>query len=170
MNRHDFRFILRIDDRGEEVLRLRRSSSESTEHIVLKLLAYCCLREWDPEVERNLDRKYKPDLVSMNGRHVRMWAECGKVSPGKLADAARRNKKARIFVFKAGRSEAHAMAELIDEVRDRIELMYLEKSVIDEIESVLLKHNTLEVIRENNILYIKLNETGVMAAVKRVEI
>ncbi|MFX0071239.1 MAG: YaeQ family protein [Candidatus Hermodarchaeota archaeon] len=91
-------------------LYLRKGSSETFLHILIKILAYCYF--WDEEepliIEPNYRfRKFKPDLVSFISseipgklvKDVKLWIECKKVAVKKLIKLAKALHHSKIYWF-----------------------------------------------------------------------
>ncbi len=158
MEKLDYRFKLRIDDREREILWLTERSSENVEHIILKLLAYCYLCDYSPEVEKKIDQRYKPDVVVNRGRKIKHWAECGSVSPGKMSDVQRKNREAELYLFRTGRSAALSMKRLLEQEDVEASVIYFEPDSLKWISRNLRKHNDLDVRRKKPVFDMDLNE------------
>lgn len=158
MEKLDYRFKLKIDDREREILWLTERASERLEHITLKLIAYCYLHDCNPEVEKKVDQRYKPDVVADEGSRITHWAECGSVSPGKMSDVQRKNRHASLYVFRVGESGASSMKRLLaDEDVDAL-VIYFERGLIGGISENLRKHNKLDIERNEKVFEMELNE------------
>jgi uncharacterized protein YaeQ len=75
-------------------------AGESTWHVALKLLAYLIYRQRRLSVERAVGQRYKPDLVVLRDRYVRLWIDCGETSLRKLDRVVVANPRARVVIVK----------------------------------------------------------------------
>lgn len=89
---------------GEKV-RLWRKAGESYEHILMKALGYAMyIKKYpDLEIEVKVGLRYKPDLISQNGRRdFNFWGECGQNTIRKTAWLLKHNQIREFALFKIG--------------------------------------------------------------------
>jgi hypothetical protein len=76
---------------------------ESTEHVVMKALIWALYLPLYPNltVEISIGDKYKPDVVSLDGRgEPAFWGEAGDVTTAKIRSLARRYKRTHFALAK----------------------------------------------------------------------
>ncbi len=129
----------------EERLILRKGEGESIEHVAMKLLAYVLFYHPGLEIERSLDRHYKPDLVRTDDRgEVVQWIECGSTTVRKLDRLTRSNPYATIKIVKATASAARIYQEQAEEVLrlpERVHYLGFEGGFVTAVGARLWKQN-----------------------------
>lgn len=115
--RIEFRIALSQVDRGVEASEsviVARHPSESAEHLVLRVLAWCLLHEPGIEFGPGLSTPDAADLWTrdLTGRLV-TWIECGAAQGEKLRKAVQHNPGAKVHVvFGSERRRDELVAEL----------------------------------------------------------
>ncbi|MFA6091449.1 MAG: YaeQ family protein [Elusimicrobiota bacterium] len=118
---------------GSRKLVLAQDTTETLEHLSLKLAAYILFWDMDPLVSASLkhpslmDQEFVPDLVAFDDTGtIKLWGECGKVALHKLGKIVRRCSEARIVVLKETEAEARRFrADVAQEIdrSERIEIL-----------------------------------------------
>lgn len=158
-------YIFEFADRPRAIF--SSGAGESTWHVSLKLLAYLLYRRREPQVERGVGQRYKPDLVVVRGGVVRLWIDCGETSLRKLQRVVIGNPIARVVVVKDTRRHLEAYARLAeDAVRDTSRLIYLAFSdgLVDALAHALRQRNRVSYRGGPAGLEVGLNGTVVRGA------
>jgi uncharacterized protein YaeQ len=101
--RTKFTFNITCNGRARKIV-LAQASSELTQHVAMKLLAYLLFFDREPQVEVSVGQHYKPDLVCVDeDGHVTLWVDCGSTALQKLDRVATKNRRAEIFIVKPTR-------------------------------------------------------------------
>src|SRR3989344_866350 len=95
--------------------------TETLDHMALKLAAFVFFFDQNPQVEISpkhpaiSDQEFRPDLIALNeAGGTKLWVECGNVATHKLDKLIRRNRNARLAVFKATLREAKNLREAFE--------------------------------------------------------
>ena len=106
-------------------VRLWKRVGESYEHVLMKALGYAMFVCEYPnlEIERSVNLRYKPDLVSHNDRRFIFWGECGQTSVRKTAWLLKHAGVERLVLFKIATGEGQPVA-LANELRTSIAEKY----------------------------------------------
>jgi len=131
-----------------------RSETETTAHVMLKLLAYVLFYRDRLQLEVNLHNDnipYVPDLVQLDYElRPKLWVECGECGVNKLDKLAVKVPEAEIWIVKRSVAEAehliHAMAKA-ELRRDRYHLMGLDAGMFSELSTLLKSRNELLWVR-----------------------
>lgn len=92
--------------------------TETLDHMALKLAAFIFFFDQNPQVEISSkhpaisDQEFRPDLIALNeAGETNLWVECGNVATHKMDKLIRRNRNARLAIFKGTLREAKNMRE-----------------------------------------------------------
>ena len=115
--RHDFRLVLAHQDADqhlEESVVLARHPSETAEHMILRMLAWCLLRRDGLAFGLGLSDGDAADLcIPAPGGGYALWVECGTAELDKLRRIASQNPDAEVHaVFGGPRRRDDLLAEL----------------------------------------------------------
>jgi len=102
--RYEYRVALAHVDRGvqaEATVVAMRHPSETAEHLVLRVLAFCLLHRDDLAFGPGLCDGDGSDLEARAGGEVTLWAECGAVEAAKLKRIVHGNPRAEVHVVLA---------------------------------------------------------------------
>lgn len=101
--RYEFRLTLSDADRGVSVQQpavVARHPSETAEHLILRVLAYCLLYEERLEFGPGLCDPEAADLVSRDLRgSITTWIECGAADPDKVRKVLLHNTDASVHAI-----------------------------------------------------------------------
>jgi len=141
--------------KGQNKVIMRKGMNETIEHVVLKLLSYLLFNR-RPGIEVSVRQHYKPDLLLEEESVIKVWIECGAVSPKKLDKISTRNNQAEIFVVKETREEAVEFCSFTEKkVRhpERMTFMGFEAGFVKEIANQLERVNRIDwTIKQNRII------------------
>jgi hypothetical protein len=119
---HDFQLA------GERV-RLWQRLGESYEHILMKALGYTIFARKYPhlEIEREVDLRYKPDLVAPTGapRDFDFWGECGANAIRKTHWILKHTRTKKLALFKIAPA---GVEQLVEQLRLEIPEKYRAKN------------------------------------------
>ncbi len=74
---------------------------ESIDHVILKLVGFILFFDYNPEVEKDMGWKYKPDLIAFNEKgKVILWVECADVTVKKIHRVLAKYKDAHVIILK----------------------------------------------------------------------
>lgn len=89
---------------------------ESIDHVILKLVGFILFFDFDPEVEKDMGWKYKPDLIAFDKkRKVILWVECADVTVKKIYRVLSKYKDAHVVVLKLTKREAEQFFDFFRE-------------------------------------------------------
>ena len=107
--------------RAAKKLVLVSQETETLEHMALKLAAFVFFFDQGPQVDISSkhpaisDQEFRPDLIALDeAGAAKLWVECGNVATHKLDKLIRRNRNARLAVFKATLREANNLREAFE--------------------------------------------------------
>ena len=151
MAKHTFK--LRSEEKRRDLpgkIIVGQEQTETTNHVVLKLLAYVLFFRERIQIEPNLDIEYlqfTPDIVQLDYElRPRLWVECGECGVHKLHKLAVKVPEAEIWVVKKSRAEAeHLFAAMAKNElrRDRYGLIGLDSEMFNEMLDLLAQRNEL---------------------------
>ncbi len=138
--RHEYRLTLSHLDAAqhlEETVVLARHPSETAEHLVLRMLAWCLLRRDGLAFGAGLSDGDASDLcIEAAGGGYTLWVECGTAELEKLRRVASQNAGAEVEVVFAGPRRRNELLEQLAEHRkshkglDRVRLRTIEPSLV----------------------------------------
>ena len=89
---------------------------ESIDHVILKLVGFILFFDFNPEVEKDMGWKYKPDLIGFDEKgKVALWVECADVTVKKIHRVLSKYKDAHVVVLKLTSREAEHYFHLFRE-------------------------------------------------------
>jgi len=148
-----YTFKLRSEEKRRDLpgkIIVGQEQTETTNHVVLKLLAYVLFFRERIQIEPNLDIEYlqfTPDIVQLDYElRPRLWVECGECGVHKLHKLAVKVPEAEIWVVKKSRAEAeHLFAAMAKNElrRDRYGLIGLDSEMFNEMLDLLAQRNEL---------------------------
>jgi len=155
MAKHTFK--LRSEEKRRDLpgkIIVGQEQTETTNHVVLKLLAYVLFFRERIQIEPNLNIEYlqfTPDIVQLDYElRPRLWVECGECGIHKLHKLAVKVPEAEIWVVKKSRAEAeHLFAAMQKNElrRDRYGIIGLESEMFSEMIGLLAQRNELTWVR-----------------------
>lgn len=93
----------------EARLFLQKKRGESMAHVVMKLLAWAVYAGDAPDglkIEAPAGQHYKPDVVRFgDDGQPRLWIDCGRTAPKKLAEVVAKNRRATVVIVKRAAAE-----------------------------------------------------------------
>lgn len=129
---------------------LGQQESETSRHILLKLLAYLLFFRERIQIEGKLHNDnipFAPDIVQLDYElRPRLWVECGECSVSKLHKLAVKVPEAEIWILKRSLAEAeHLLAGMKREQlrRDRYTVIALDAEMFDEMSGLLRERNEI---------------------------
>jgi len=147
--KYSFRFESR--DRKRPLpgnLIIGQNDTETTTHVVLKMIGYALFYRERLQIEGNLHNDsipFQPDLVWLDYElRPKLWIECGECSVNKLNKLAVKVPEAEIWVLKRSMPQAeHLLAAMAKEGlrRGRYQLLAFDPEMIDELCGLLLSRN-----------------------------
>ncbi|OGR84660.1 MAG: hypothetical protein A2901_07470 [Elusimicrobia bacterium RIFCSPLOWO2_01_FULL_54_10] len=95
--------------------------TETLDHMALKLAAFIYFFDQNPQVAISgnhpavADQEFRPDLIALDeAGATKLWVECGNVATHKLDKLIRRNRNARLAVFKGSVREGKNQREAFE--------------------------------------------------------
>ncbi len=138
--RHEYRLVLShvdADRHVEESVIVARHPSETAEHLVLRMLAWCLLRRDGLAFGAGLSDGDASDLqVEVPGGGYALWVECGAADLEKVRRVASQNAGAEVeVVFSGPRRRAELLAQLADHRKstkglDRVRLRTVDAALV----------------------------------------
>ena len=148
-----FVFTLKTDDKRRELpykILLGQKENETTNHILLKVLAYLLFFRERIEIEGKLHNEnipFSPDLVQLDYElRPRLWIECGECSVSKLNKLAVKVPEAELWIMKRSEAEArHLIAAMAKEQlrRNRYSVIGLDGEMFSEMRELLRERNQI---------------------------
>ncbi|HVY70350.1 MAG TPA: YaeQ family protein [Verrucomicrobiae bacterium] len=131
-------------------INLGQNDTETTAHVILKLMAYLLFCRERLQIEASLhldDVPFIPDLVQLDYtlRPV-FWVECGECGVNKLRKLAVKLHECEIWVVKRSLADAgHLLRAMGKEElrRGRYQLLALDPEMFDEMNGLLLPRNNV---------------------------
>ncbi len=128
-----YRCSINLGQEAPKKLIIVGQDSETAEHMALKLAAFILFFNENPQVSISgkhpavADQEFRPDLIALNeAGETKLWIECGNVATHKMDKLIRRNRNARVVVFKGSEREARNMRAVFEkndiQNSDRVEI------------------------------------------------
>ena len=148
-----FVFTLKSDAKRRQFpykILLAQQENETTNHILLKVLAYLLFFRERIEIEGKLHNEnipFSPDIVQLDYElRPRLWVECGECSINKLNKLAVKAPEAELWIIKRSEAEAqHLLAAMAKEQlrRNRYSVIGLDAEMFSEISELLRERNEI---------------------------
>lgn len=148
----NFKFNI-AKDSEKRLIVLREAIGESSQHIILKLLAYLLFFDDNLQIEIEAFQHYKPDLVKFDEEQtwkVIKWIDCGAVDDKKLLKISKHNHQAEIYIFKDNKDSAQSLKDkVIKKASNVSNIRYcvFNKDDLKIIQELMIQRN--EIIIEN---------------------
>lgn len=152
-----FTFRLKSEERSRDLpnrVLIAQSSTETTTHVVLKLLGYVLFHRERLQMETSLEQSdihFVPDLVELDyTMKPVLWVECGECSVAKLDKLAVKANEAEIWVLKRSAAEAEQLHQAMAKQglrRNRYRLMGFDAGMFAEMLELLTQRNELHWFR-----------------------
>lgn len=152
-----YSFRLTSQDRQRDLppaITIGRQETETTAHVVLKLLAFLIFYRERIQIEVNLHMDnipFTPDIVQLDYElRPRLWVECGECSVTKLDKLAVKVPEAEIWILKRSfESARHLLSAMAKEDlrRDRYNVIGLDEAMFDEMVGLVSPRNEVLWVR-----------------------
>ena len=148
-----FVFTLKTDAKRRQLpykILLAQQENETTNHILLKVIAYLLLFRERIEIEGKLHNDnipFSPAIVQLDYElRPRLWVECGECSVSKLNKLAVKVPEAELWIIKRSEPEArHLIAAMGKEQlrRNRYSVIGLDAEMFNEMSDLLRERNEI---------------------------
>lgn len=95
-----FRLSIFINDK-QNILNIVKHKSESQEHFICKIIAYCLNHSSEIEVSQEICRGMLPDLfIPDNSNNFKLWIEIGNFTRRKIGYASHHSQNIILYTYK----------------------------------------------------------------------
>jgi len=138
---------------GKRITVLRKTPSESSDHIILKLAAYLLFFEDNLLIETKASQHYKPDLIKFDKEQtwkVIKWIDCGTIDLKKLFKISKHNRHAEICIFKSSKDSAQILKNKFSKKIkhfSNINYFVFNKENLDAVKLLLENRNKIKILK-----------------------
>ena len=122
--------------------------------MILKLVGFILFNDYNPDVEKNIGWKYKPDLIAYNKKgDVVLWVECADVTVKKIHRVLKKFKSAKVVILKFTQREAEQYYSFFEEkgtYPENLSTIGFDEEFIDELCNNVKDRIHIESIFEDN--------------------